>query len=153
MILLVIWSCGINLTFWSHVDWTWWLKPRLHYCYALAFAWCYHWRMESNHYCSSLVSPVAHIRLCDHCMTIAVCNCVTFWLANVVIENANASHAQGRSSVIPGNGAGSLATLTKVYWELVDWWMLHIRITRDALLPKMNANTCDKQYVNAPHMH
>ena len=48
--------------------------------------------MESNQYCSSLVSPVARTHLRECCVTIVVCVCVTFQSIHVVIENTNASH-------------------------------------------------------------
>ena len=46
----------------------------------------------------------------DHCIIVAVCSCITFQLAHVVIEKINALNIHGGSNMIHGHGASSLAT-------------------------------------------
>ena len=101
--------------------------------------------MESNQYCSSLVSPVMHIHLCDHCMTFAICICVTFQPVHVAIENANTSHTHAILVVwYHVHGADTLATFKGVYGIANTLHTLHTHI-RCAFWPKV--------YVNTRHKH
>ena len=62
------------------------------------------------------------MHLCHHCVTIAVCSCVTFRSVHVAIENVNDPHMHGILVVCyQVNGASSLATLKGVYGTVCDW--------------------------------
>ena len=94
--------------------------------------------MESNQYCSSLVSPVLHMRLCDRFATVAVCACNTFRSVHVVIENANASQIHAILVVwLNVYGTSGLATFKGVHgtaWDCIckrttyRIWVMRVRL-------------------------
>ena len=84
----------------------------------------------------------ARMRLCDRCVTVAVC----------IVQNANASHTNGiLITWYQVHGAGSLATFKGVYGTVCGLWTHRTHITGDALWSKVNVNVCRKRHADAPH--